>query len=156
MNRETATNDIQKVLKDPKWNAMFLQYTLSAYCPENVMAWNSIQKFKSVSDRTRRELLPVIADTYLREGAPLELNIARKAFNNFEDIFSLIQSLKEDVVVEQNLLEMVSPRRRKTIIPIHTDLLDKIERVCELNMIDNFDRFYADNYNQLQQDLGIS
>ncbi|KAG2387643.1 hypothetical protein C9374_001237 [Naegleria lovaniensis] len=166
INKQEYGNDIQKCLRDPKWNSLFLQFTQSSFAPENVMCWNSIQRFKTVPEKTRKDLLRVIADTYLREGAPLELNVARKVFNNFEEIFNLLKEEGEATTMTCNrreretgkTMEFLTPRRRsmKITMSIPHDILDKVEKICEMNMMDNFDQFYVIHYKALTLELGIS
>ena len=149
-----TTNDIQKCLHDPKWNNMFLNYCQRAYCVENILCWNMIQKFQSAPEKIKKELLRIIADTYLREGSPLELNVARKTFNNFENVFELVELIEAESA-EQNE-GTATPRRRRPTVQIPKDFLDKIQKACEHNMMDCFDRFYADNCENLKKELGLS
>ncbi|EFC38356.1 predicted protein [Naegleria gruberi] len=162
----STSNMLSKILFDKKWNEEFLIFSEKSYCPENLMCWNSIEIFRESSEKLRRKHIISILETYLLEGSPLELNVQRQIFNNFENITSIVRSIKAQEAELKRLAEennkvvgtaVVALQRRKSmkIIQIPTNLFDSIQKHCEINMADCFDRFYVQHWQKLCMELDV-
>ena len=159
-SQSSRTNILVKCLFNKKWNDEFLLFSEKSYCPENLMCWNAVEQFKRAPEKLRRKLIKVIMETYLIEGSPLELNIQRNLFNNFEDISAITDSIKRQenemkrLVAENNIVVgTIKKRRSMKMISIQPNILDRVQKQCEVNMVDCFDRFYIQYWQDMCKDL---
>jgi len=129
-------SDIRKCLRNKKCNSMFLHHAERSYCPEDIMFWNAVEQFKSVStEKSRQEIFFKIVKTYLVVGAPLELNVARKDFN-LPEIISMYEKVKKD---RGDSLQ--TPKELIQNLSVRSDLFNALQTAAENNMVDNFVRF---------------
>ncbi|EFC35782.1 predicted protein [Naegleria gruberi] len=153
MNSES---NIRKILLNEKWNDLFLKFSEKCFACEDVMMWNAIEKFKAIkSEKQRRELFYNICNTYIRLGAPLELNISRKDFG-IPEIMKTFEALRESAIrgSSGSPSGTDSPKKR-TIFAITSEMFDRIQTACEHNMLDNYTRFQASYEKQLEKELGV-
>ncbi|EFC35575.1 predicted protein [Naegleria gruberi] len=165
-----SESSIRKILLNEKWNNLFLKFSEKCFACEDVMMWNAIEKFKTIkSEKQRRELFYNICNTYIRIGAPLELNISRKDFG-IPEIEKIFKSLKDSTINFASKNGNVSPSPKLNISPKQTstnpqdmsflfaitpEIFDRIQTACEHNMLDNYTRFQASYEKQLEKELSI-
>ncbi|KAG2386701.1 hypothetical protein C9374_002445 [Naegleria lovaniensis] len=123
------SNHIRKILTNEKWNSLFLQFSEKCFASEDILMWHAVEQYKKVtSDKLRIELFLKICDTYLRIGAPLELNIPRKEFG-IPEIMELYMSLRSS-----RQLSARSPSNRS---PARSPMKDLTPSVPPSNTISN-------------------
>ncbi|EFC46059.1 predicted protein [Naegleria gruberi] len=160
--KEIGDADLHKCLKNQKWNGLFLKYSEQCFACEDIMFWNAVEQFKSVTaERLKRELFYNIYRTYIRIGAPLELNIARREFG-IPEIESQFNVLCKQVSYHHETLSVVGKSNNNNNnnnhqmgmsksryvdlsssenISVRSDIFDQVQLGCEHNMRDNFYRF---------------
>ncbi|EFC43220.1 predicted protein [Naegleria gruberi] len=160
----SGESSIRKILLNEKWNNLFLKFAEKSFSCEDVMMWNAIEKFKAIkSEKQRRELFYNICNTYIRIGAPLELNISRKDFG-IPEIMDIYHALKESNINFASKNGNVSPKvsnnnakvdPNNLLFSITSEIFNKIQTACEHNMLDNYTRFQASYEKQLEKELDI-
>ncbi|KAG2386700.1 hypothetical protein C9374_002444 [Naegleria lovaniensis] len=173
-NNSKEDNVIRKILTNSKWNALFLQFSEKSFASEDVMMWHAVEQFKKVtSEKLRIELFLKICDTYLRIGAPLELNIPRKDFG-VPEIMALYTSLRASrqlsnkgnspttvtlpptTSVSVFRTEVSEKSAISPTILVAPNIFDRVQICCEHNMLDNYTRFEAIYSKQLASELNIT
>ena len=73
--------ELELLLKHKKSYMILLDFSRRSYCPEPILCWKDIQRYKKGSKKNRKKTGLYICETYLRKGAPLELNIPESVAN---------------------------------------------------------------------------
>ncbi|KAF0981189.1 hypothetical protein FDP41_012977 [Naegleria fowleri] len=91
-----SDSSVEIVLKHKKAYPIMLDFARRSYCPEAVLCWSDIQRFKkTVNKEKRKEMAQFIIDTYVTISSPLEINIPNIAKTHQE----LNEKLKANQVV---------------------------------------------------------
>lgn len=100
---------------------MFLDFCRRSFCVENILCYDMIQMYKKSSTiKNRKKLALDICETFLKPGAPLQLNWSNIT-KKYQEISSIV---KAGVILEYSLF-------------------DEVLFVCLTNMTDAFERMKA-------------
>ncbi|KAG2386035.1 hypothetical protein C9374_003184 [Naegleria lovaniensis] len=110
-----SENTVLKLLKNKKAYEMVKDFARRSYCLEPVLAWEDIQRFKSLKKEKRQEFALKIIERYLKVGAVMELNT------------SGIDNIRNSILEAMNA---------QSDHEISVNLFDKVETECMLNMTD--------------------
>ncbi|KAG2383303.1 hypothetical protein C9374_004640 [Naegleria lovaniensis] len=68
---------VEQLLQNPKTFKMVLDHARRSYCPEAVLCYHEIQRYKKAKKWSERKKMAMyLIDTFLTVGAPLEINIS--------------------------------------------------------------------------------
>lgn len=74
---EHVDSYVEQLLKTPKTFKILLDHARRSYCPEGVLCYHEIQRYKKTKkEMTRKKIAMYIIETFLTLGAPLEINIS--------------------------------------------------------------------------------
>ena len=118
-----SQTEIETVLKNRKTFALLLEFSRRCYCPEDVLAFRDIEKFRKISKKHKKKVATKILKTYLKSGSSLELNMSNLS-KKYEEIETILQ-------------KATNP----SLIP--NTLFDDIRVLCLNNMVDVFERLKA-------------
>ncbi|KAG2382189.1 hypothetical protein C9374_005391 [Naegleria lovaniensis] len=100
--KDTTLSDssVETVLKNKKSYKIMLDFARRSYCPEAVLCWSDIQRFKKTSNKEkRREMGQFIVNTYVTISSPMEINIPNIA-RTHQTLKELLQASSQDVSVD--------------------------------------------------------
>ncbi|KAF0982727.1 hypothetical protein FDP41_011190 [Naegleria fowleri] len=113
---------LEQCLKQKKTFNTILEFARKSFCPEPVLCYRDIERFtKTTNSKNRRKLAPHIANTYLKQNSPLQLNYP-KVNEAFHECMAVIHRCSDN----------------GTIIP--SDLFKNIQLHCLNDMTDIFER----------------
>ena len=120
---EYAQSELELFLKNRKTFALLLDFATRSYCNEDVLAYRDIENFRKSPKRKNKKLVAMkILKTYLKEGSPLELNIA-----NIDQIYLRIEheilSVNDDSLIASTLFDIV----RVACLNNMTDLFERLK-----------------------------
>ncbi|EFC45286.1 predicted protein [Naegleria gruberi] len=115
-------SELEHFLKSKKTFNILLDFARRSYCPESVLCYQDIERFKLTSKKNRKQAALHITKTYLKPNSPLELNFP-KLSQMFEQISKAIETTP--------LLE--------------TNFFDNIQWHCIEDMTDVFERLKSQN-----------
>ncbi|EFC35860.1 predicted protein, partial [Naegleria gruberi] len=115
-------SELEHFLKSKKTFNILLDFARRSYCPESVLCYQDIERFKLTNKKNRKQAALHITKTYLKPNSPLELNFP-KLSQMFEQISKAIETTP--------LLE--------------TNFFDNIQWHCIEDMTDVFERLKSQN-----------
>ncbi len=113
-------NEVETILFDPKGYALFLDFTVASFCPEQLLFWATVKnKFeKHPTQEVARELI----NNFILPNSINELNLDGKAKNEYlKEIQQKMDSVEKD--------------------QLPSDLFIKFVKHAELDMLDSLSRF---------------
>ncbi|EFC45189.1 predicted protein [Naegleria gruberi] len=114
-------SELEQFLMNKRTFTILLDFARRSYCPESVLCYRDIERYKLTSKKNRKKAALKITKTYLKTGSPLELNFP-KLNQTFEEYSQIINNSNNN----QSLLE--------------TSLFESIQLHCLDDMRDVFDR----------------
>ncbi|EFC37800.1 predicted protein [Naegleria gruberi] len=100
----SGESDLEKVLKNKRMFAKLLEFSRKSYCPENILCFKDIQIYKRLKQPGKKKMADYICQTYLRQFAPLELNMPHSE-TRYDDIMG---KLERKETLEKNLFDYLS------------------------------------------------
>ena len=92
-----------------------------SYCPENVLFWRDVQRFKKSNKKNRNKMAQVLINTYMKQTSPVELNLP-------SELSKLIPNLE----IQAN-----------ETTPVDANIFQQFELHCLNDLCDIFTRFKA-------------
>ncbi|KAG2375007.1 hypothetical protein C9374_010381 [Naegleria lovaniensis] len=118
----TEESGLEQCLKQRKTFNVILEFARKSFCPEPVLCYRDVERFtKTTSSKNRRKLALHIANTYLKQNSPLQLNYP-KVNEVFHESMSVINRCSNN----------------NEMIPL--DLFKNIQLHCLNDMTDIFER----------------
>ncbi|KAL0477436.1 regulator of G-protein signaling [Acrasis kona] len=133
------SNGLQSILDVDAYRAKFLTFCVRSFCPENLLCWEDIQKYnRTAHAESRAEFAELILNKFVRDGAPVQLNMPASFKQKIQEINSALESFKADKQ------------------PVPDNLLLPLENHCIRDLGDSFERFILTRaYTNIQKEIQI-
>ncbi|EFC37640.1 regulator of G protein signaling domain [Naegleria gruberi] len=136
-SKKEVISGAELVLKNRKTFNILLDFARRSYCPEPVLCWQDIQRYKSPQQvKNRKEIAKFIIDNYISLNSPLELNMAS------------IEKARSDLMIEiEKCGDENLPSTLFDGLELHCiqDLSDVMHRLTQANS--DISRFLRENQN---------
>jgi len=122
---------LEQCLRNKKTFNIILEYARRSYAPESVLCYRQIDEFKRTGRRNRKKAALHIVNTYLKSGAPLELN--------YPKISEVYEGVLREIMSHNNTTKNGAGS------DIDTNLFNNIQLHCVNDMTDIFERLKKQN-----------
>ncbi|KAG2381802.1 hypothetical protein C9374_006186 [Naegleria lovaniensis] len=149
--KNAIRTDLERFLDNRKTFELLLDFAKRSYCPESVLCYKDIERFKS-SLKHRKSISLHILKTYLKPNSPLELNVPKISQIHDEIMRSIVDastlqntmvpSVSSTMLIPHTATTLSSSSSPTTTTPtnIPPNLFDHIQLHCLHNMTDVFER----------------
>ncbi|KAL9657534.1 hypothetical protein ABK040_000962 [Willaertia magna] len=129
-NGVVAISNLERLLHNKKTFNIFLDFARRSFCPESVLCWNDLQKFKRIRKSKRRGFARYILEMYLNVGnSPLELNIPLN-LSRYNEIRLILDD--ESKELPKNLFDYLELHCIKDMFDIYIRLVTEDTEINEL------------------------
>ncbi len=138
-------SELVSVLEKDDSRNLLKKFAVQSFCPESILAWEDIQKFKGLSTASARaNALKKMIAKYLEVSAPLELNLPNKRvfYEEIKEALDRYLATKRKTVrvkLNETFEKMAFADSNENLLP--STLLDRLENQVISDMMDIFARF---------------
>ncbi|KAL9657542.1 hypothetical protein ABK040_000969 [Willaertia magna] len=129
--REAASKTkLERLLYNKKTFIIFLEFARKSFCPESVLCWEDVQKYRRLKKSKRRIYARYILEKYLKTGeSPLELNISTNVAR-YQEMDSKIKDLNKEM--ERGAFDYLELHCLRDMTDIYSRLLNDNEEISNL------------------------
>ncbi|KAL9646586.1 hypothetical protein ABK040_016376 [Willaertia magna] len=128
--KNSSKTKLERLLKEPKTFTIFLDYARKSFCPETVLCWEDVMKFKKVKKSKRREYGKYILEKYLKvDESPLEINISKNVAR-YEEMNSLFND--ESKEIQKEVFDYLELHCLRDMTDLYSRLLNENEEINEM------------------------
>ena len=137
--KNTLRSDLERFLENRKTFELLLDFAKRSYCPESVLCYKDIERFKT-SLKHRKTISLHILKTYLKPNSPLELNYPKLDQIHDEIMKSIIVDANSNSNLPSASVMMSNNSQSSSPTSIPPNLFDDIQLHCLQDMTDVFER----------------